>query len=47
MPHVTTMFITAAAGFIGAELVKLLVARGHQVVGVSTANSKFASNLGG
>jgi nucleoside-diphosphate-sugar epimerase len=33
MPHVTTTFITGAAGFIGTELVKLFVARGHQVVG--------------
>jgi len=31
---ITTAFVTEAAGFIGTELVKVLVARGHQVVGL-------------
>jgi nucleoside-diphosphate-sugar epimerase len=35
MPHVPTTFITGAAGFIGTELVKLLVTRGHRVVGLA------------
>jgi nucleoside-diphosphate-sugar epimerase len=35
MANVATTFITGAAGFTGAELVKLLVARGHQVVGLA------------
>ncbi len=30
----TTAFVTEAAGFIGTELVKVLVARGHHVVGL-------------
>lgn len=30
-----TTFVTGAAGFIGAELVKVLVARGHHVVGLT------------
>ena len=35
MANVPTAFITGAAGFLGTELVKLLVARGHQVVGLA------------
>ena len=35
MANRATTFITGAAGFIGTELVKLLVARGHQVVGLA------------
>ena len=35
MAQRATAFITGAAGFIGAELVKLLVAHGHQVVGLA------------
>ena len=31
----TTTFITGAAGFIGTELVKILKARGHQVLGLA------------
>ena len=31
----TTAFVTGAAGFIGLELIKLLVARGHQVCGLA------------
>ena len=31
----TTTFVTGAAGFIGTELVKLLVARGHTVLGLT------------
>ena len=31
----TTTFVTGAAGFIGTELVKVLVARGHQVFGLT------------
>jgi nucleoside-diphosphate-sugar epimerase len=30
-----TTFVTGAAGFIGAELVKVLIARGHQVFGLT------------
>jgi nucleoside-diphosphate-sugar epimerase len=30
-----TTFVTEAAGFIGLELVKVLLARGHQVFGVA------------
>lgn len=35
MPNGATTFITGAAGFIGTEPVNLLVARGHQVVGLA------------
>ena len=35
MAQRATAFITGAAGFIGAELVKLLVAQGYQVVGLA------------
>jgi nucleoside-diphosphate-sugar epimerase len=31
----TTAFVTGAAGFIGLELIKLLVARGHHVCGLA------------
>ena len=30
-----TTFVTGAAGFIGIELIKVLVARGHQVFGLA------------
>src|SRR4051794_41577171 len=30
-----TAFVTGAAGFIGAELIKVLVAQGHHVVGLT------------
>jgi nucleoside-diphosphate-sugar epimerase len=30
-----TAFVTGAAGFLGAELIKVLVARGHQVLGLA------------
>ena len=34
---VATTFITGADGFIGTELVKVLVARGHQVFGLAAS----------
>jgi nucleoside-diphosphate-sugar epimerase len=33
--HMASTFITGAAGFIGTELVKVLAARGHQVIGLT------------
>jgi nucleoside-diphosphate-sugar epimerase len=33
--ELTTTFVTEAAGFIGTELVKVLTARGHQVLGLT------------
>jgi nucleoside-diphosphate-sugar epimerase len=32
-----TTFVTGAAGFIGTELIKVLIARGHQVLGLTTS----------
>ena len=39
-----TTFVTGAAGFIGSELVKVLVARGHQVFGL-TDSTEAAERL--
>ncbi len=33
----TTTFVTDAAGFVGMELVKVLVASGHQVIGLTSS----------
>ena len=33
-----TAFVTGAAGFIGLELVRLLVARGHNVLGLTPSH---------
>jgi nucleoside-diphosphate-sugar epimerase len=40
----TTTFVTGAAGFIGTALVKVLMARGHQVFGL-TESMEAAARL--
>lgn len=39
------VLVTGAAGFIGAALVKALVAEGHEVVGMDNINDYYAQSL--
>ena len=39
------ILVTGAAGFIGAQLIKTLIKRGHSVVGVDNLNSYYDVEL--